>query len=80
MELKQAIADYLINNRMTAFIPYRVADDYVAEGKLHFVEDAPEFPYPSYAVWTQNKPPDLINAALDELRRAAREAPWISLK
>lgn len=80
LNLGPAIADYLINNRLTAFIPYRVADDYVAEGKLHFVKDAPEFPYPSYAVWTQNKPQDLIDAALTELRHAAREAPWISLK
>ena len=68
-----------VDNNMTAFVPYRVADDYVAAGKLHFVKDAPEFPYPSYAVWTQNKPKALIDAALDQLKTAAESAPWISL-
>ena len=79
LNLGPSLADYLINNHLTAFIPYRVADDYVAEGKLHFVKGAPEFPYPSYAVWTQNKPQDLLDAALTELRQAAKDAPWISL-
>lgn len=79
LNLGSTIARYLINNKLTAYLPYRVADDYVAEGKLHFVKNAPEFPYPSYAVWTQNKPQDLLDTALEELRIAAQNSPWISL-
>jgi len=79
VQLGPAIARYLIDNRKTAFLPYRVADDYIASGELHFVRAGPEFPYPSYAVWTENKPPELMNAALAELRRAARNAPLIKL-
>lgn len=79
VQLGSAIAPYLISNNKTAFIPYRVADDYVAAGRLHFVKDAPDFPYPSYAVWTQNKPQELLDSALKELRVAAQNAPWITL-
>ncbi len=79
LQLGPAIARFLINNNKTAFLPYRVADDYVAEGKLHFVKGGPEFPFPSYAVWTENKPRELLNKALLELKHAAQNAPWIEL-
>lgn len=79
LQLGPAIARFLINNNKTAFLPYRVADDYVAAGKLHFVKGGPEFPFPSYAVWTENKPRELLNKALLELKHAAQNAPWIEL-
>ncbi len=79
VQLGPAIAKYLIDNEKTAFLPYRVADDYIASGDLHFVKGGPEFPYPSYAVWTDNKPADLIGAALAELRKAAKNAPLLKL-
>lgn len=79
VQLGPAIAQYLIDNRKTAFLPYRVADDYIEAGDLHFVEGGPEFPFPSYAVWTENKPPELLDRALEELRTAAKNAPWIEL-
>lgn len=75
-----ALAQYLIANKKTSFLPYRVADDYIAEGKLHFVKNGPEYPYPSYAVWTDNKPAHLLENILQELRSAAQNAPWIELE
>lgn len=75
-----AFAQYLITNNKTGFLPYRVADDYIEAGKLHFVKNGPEFPYPCYAVWTENKPIELLEQALDELRFAAKNAPWIELE
>ena len=75
-----ALAQYLITNKKTAFLPYRVADDYIAAGKLHFVKNGPEFPYPSYAVWTDSKSPEILDKALEELKLAAKQAPWIELE
>ncbi len=74
-----ALVPYLIENRKTAYLPYRVADDFVEAGQLHFVKSAPELPFPSYAVWTENKPIELIDEALRQLRIAAKNAPWIDL-
>jgi len=74
------VAQYLIDNKMTCFLPYRVADDYIDAGKLHFVKNGPEFPFPSYAVWTDNKPAELLDNALEQLRVAAKNAPWIELE
>ena len=70
---------FLIENGKSAFLPYRVADDYVARGELHFVRDAPRFPYPAYAVWVENKQSDKLETALDLLRQSAKNAPWIKL-
>ena len=80
VQIGAALPKFLIANGMTAYLPYRIADDYVAAGKLHFVKDSPSFPFPAYAVWTENKSADLIMLALDELRVAAKNAPWIELE
>ncbi len=74
-----SVPKYLIKYQKAAYIPYRMADDYVAEGKLHFVKNAPSFPFPAYAVWTLNKASSKLESALEELRLAAKEAPWIDL-
>ena len=79
LKLGPSIVQYLIDHKKTAFLPYRVADDYVASGQLFFVSGGPEFPFPSYAVWTENKPKELMELALAELRTAADNAPWIEL-
>ncbi len=77
--LGAAIARFLIENDMTAYVPYRIADDHVAAGKLHFVKGSPSFPFPAYAVWSGNKSMDILGAALEQLRVAAKNAPWIEL-
>jgi len=79
LQLGPEIVPYLVKNRKTTFLPYRIADDYVADGQLHFVKDGPEFPYPSYAVWIENKPKEILDIALDDLRTRAQTAPWIEL-
>jgi DNA-binding transcriptional LysR family regulator len=80
LRIGTSIPQYLIKNRKSAYIPYRMADDYVADGSLHFIEGAPSFPFPAYALWTTNKGESKFEFALEELRRAAREAPWIELR
>lgn len=80
VQLGAAIPRFLIENGLTAYVPYRIADDYVADGRLHFVRGSPSFPFPAYAVWTRNKAPETMSLALDELRKAAKNAPWIDLE
>ena len=80
MQLGAAMPQFLIDNGLTSFMPYRIADDFVAAKKLFFVKDSPSFPFPAYAVWTENKPKELLSLALDELRIAADNAPWIELE
>ena len=79
LQLGASIPQFIINNNKTAYLPYRMADDFVAAGQLYFVKDAPSLPYPAYAVWTQNKSEEIMSAALAELRIAAKNAPWIDL-
>ena len=56
-----------------------MADDYVAAGQLHFIPNAPSFPFPAYAVWTLSKDINKLDYAIEELKQAAKEAPWIEL-
>ena len=79
MQVGAAIARFLIANGKAAYLPYRIADDYVAAGQLHFVEDCPRFPFPAFAVWTENASGEIMDTALQALRQAARDAPWIEL-
>jgi len=80
VQLGAAIPRFLIENGKTAYVPYRIADDYVADGRLFFVKGSHSFPFPAYAVWSRNKTPDLVDLALDELRLAAKNAPWLELE
>ena len=80
MQVGAAIPRFLIDNGKAAYLPYRIADDYVAAGQLHVVKNSPAFPFPAYAVWTENAPADLREPALDKLREAARNAPWIDIE
>lgn len=79
MQVGPSITRFLIDNTKTAFVPYRIADDYVAAGQLHVVKNSPTFPFPAYAVWTENAAKELLEQALDTLRDAAKNAPWIEL-
>ena len=78
MEAGGLIADYLVNHKRAAYLPYRVADDYILAGRLHMVKDAPDFPFPAYAVWTGHKEEDLLMEAIETLRGAAKDAPLIT--
>lgn len=79
LQLGTGMPQFLIENKKTAFVPYRIADDYVAAGRLFFVKDGPSFPFPAYAVWIENKPKEIIDKALALLREVAKTAPWIDL-
>ncbi len=79
MQIGADMPQFLIEHRKAAFLPYRIADDYVDAGQLFIVKDSPSFPFPAYAVWTENAPRNIRETALQHLRQAAAAAPWIDL-
>lgn len=80
LQVGSALPHYLIENKKTAYMPHRIADDFIADGKLHLVKDAPTFPFPAYAVWTEHKSEEILMPVLEQLRLAAKNAPWIELE
>lgn len=66
-------ARYIINRQRAGYLPARVANEFVSQGKLHIVPEAPVFPYPAYAVHSPGKQPELIALALSLLRRISQK-------
>lgn len=77
MKIGAGAVTYFIRNEKSGFLPYRVADDFVADGKLYFVPDAPEMDYPAYIVWSASKHKRVIDEALDCLERAVKKVPML---
>ena len=77
LRLGTLLPRFLIEGGKSAFMPYRIADDYIARDELFFIEGAPRFPFPAYAVWAPGSGSGRIEMALQHLRAAASQAPWI---
>lgn len=80
MQVGASTPRFLMEHKKSTFLPYRIADDYIARGQLHVVKDSPSFPFPAYAVWTEKARIELREEALSKLRHAARNAPWIEIE
>ena len=80
MQVGASAAKFLMEHGKSTFLPYRMADDYVARGQLHVVKDSPSFPFPAYAVWTEKARAELREEALSKLRHSAKNAPWIEIE
>lgn len=80
MQVGASTPRFLMEHKKSTFLPYRIADDYIARGQLHVVKDSPSFPFPAYAVWTEKARTELREEALSKLRHAARNAPWIEIE
>ena len=65
---------YVVREKRVAYLPARVAQEFVMSGHLHFINTAPVFPYPAYAVWTGEKDASLRETALTCLRKVAGQA------
>jgi LysR family transcriptional regulator, flagellar master operon regulator len=64
--------DYIIQVGGTGYFRKRVAQPYLASGRLHLVPHAPEFPHPAYAVYPEGAENDDLEAALAGLRTVAQ--------
>ncbi|QRM35929.1 LysR family transcriptional regulator [Microvirga sp. VF16] len=64
--------DYIVQVGGTGYFRKRVAQSYLASGRLHLVPHAPEFPLPAYVVYPDDAGSDDLEAALAGLRAVAQ--------
>ncbi|NNE88918.1 MAG: LysR family transcriptional regulator [Silicimonas sp.] len=61
-------AEFIRRRELAAYVPARYVKRYIDSGQLHLVPDAPTFPYPVWAVWREDLPADLKDAASQALQ------------
>lgn len=70
---------FLLEAGGTGYFRLGAVRPHLESGRLELVPETPEFLYPAYAVFSENSTdPALIEAALDGLRRIAREQPGVA--
>lgn len=74
MALGALSAEYIVNRRAAAYLPARSVRRYLDAGKLHIVADAPRFPYPSWVVWREDLPDDILAVARVTLAKVVQSA------
>jgi len=62
----------LLTNGGSCFLPARMADPFVASGRLFRVEGSPEFVHPAYMVYPRETDSKVMEQALQGLREIAR--------
>ena len=63
--------DFVLENGRSGYFPRRVAQSLLDRGRIHLVPGAPVFPFPAYVVYDTSLEADLLEIALEELRRVA---------
>ena len=63
---------FIVGRGLAGYLPARAAKEYLDQGKLHLVANAPDFHYPAWVVWREDLDGDLTEPALAALRRIAR--------
>ncbi len=67
-------ANFIRGRGLATYVPARSIKPQLDRGELYLVPDAPVFPYPVWAVWRTDLPPDLADLALTTLRQVAQGA------
>lgn len=73
MEIGSLGLKYLLQNRASAYLPRRLVQQPLAEGRLKLVPQAPAFHYPAYVVYPAAGEPAIIDLVLKNLRSVARQ-------
>ncbi|MGF1631291.1 MAG: LysR family transcriptional regulator [Kiloniellaceae bacterium] len=73
MEIGSLGLKYLLENRASAYLPRRLVQRPLAEGRLKLVPQAPAFHYPAYVVHATAGDPRVLDLVLKNLRSAARQ-------
>jgi LysR family transcriptional regulator, flagellar master operon regulator len=73
MELGSLGLNYLLKNRASGYLPRRLVEQPLAEGRLKLVPRAPAFHYPVYVVYPAAADPEVMDLVLKNLRSAARQ-------
>lgn len=80
MRIGPGLIKYLIANKKCAYLPHRIADDYIDEGRLFWMVDEPVMEFPAYSVKSAEAQSETVETAISELRLAAENAPWIDIE
>lgn len=70
LDLGERSANWLVEQRMSGYLPRRVAAPHLETGALQVVPEAPTFDYPIYACWRRDADEELIGELLPMLRSA----------
>ncbi len=73
MEIGSLGLKYLLQNRASAYLPRRLVQQPLAEGRLRLVPQAPAFHYPAYVVYPVAGNPEVLRLVLGNLRSAAQQ-------
>jgi DNA-binding transcriptional LysR family regulator len=65
----------ILANGGSCFLPIRMAQPLLRDGRLFKVTDSPAFVHPAYMVFPRESDSDVIRQAVEGLRRLAREQP-----
>jgi DNA-binding transcriptional LysR family regulator len=66
---------HILENGGSGYFPIRLVRSFLDNGRLHLVQNAPEFRHPAYVVYPAKGEDDLIDMAVAGMRRiAGREA------
>ena len=66
------VREFLLARGGAGYFRLGVVRGHLASGRLRRVQGAPEFPYPAYAVYGEERDEKVVARALEGLRRAAR--------
>ena len=73
MEIGSLGLKYLLENRASAYLPHRLVQRPLAEGRLKLVPGVPAFHYPAYVVYPAAGDAAVIDLVLQNLRNAAQQ-------
>ncbi len=63
--------NFIIDQKRAGYFPARLVKQYIDDGKLYMVANAPIFPFPAYVIWNTEKNPELMKRSLSLLRKVA---------
>lgn len=72
LSLGALAARFIVARGLAGYIPARAAKEYLDQGRLRLVANAPDFHYPAWVVWREDLDRRVADHALTELRRIAQ--------
>lgn len=73
LDLGAIAINYLFDTQASGYFPLRVAEPYLADGRLRLVKRARRFVYPVYAVYPEDRDEEAFDPILEGLRTVAAE-------
>lgn len=71
LDLGHQSARWLIEQKMCGFMPRRLVQQYLDDGRLRRVADIPDYDYPAFVCWRKDIDPELVESILGSLKDPA---------